>query len=94
LANFFHARAREAGLAPALFTLNNQVNTLVRIRRLTGPLAQNWVRFKAGSSGAKLLVELLRDFPHGEHDDGPDALEMALRLSAELVTVHTLGVSF
>jgi hypothetical protein len=27
---------------------------------------------------AKLLVEQLRDFPCGEHEDGPDALEVAL----------------
>jgi hypothetical protein len=26
----------------------------------------------------------LQDFPNGDHDDGPDALEMALRLTAEL----------
>jgi hypothetical protein len=25
------------------------------------------------------LVDQLRDFPIGDHDDGPDALEMAIR---------------
>jgi hypothetical protein len=30
------------------------------------------------------LVEQLRDFPAGAHDDGPDALEMALRLATDL----------
>jgi hypothetical protein len=28
----------------------------------------------------------LRDFPQGSHDDGPDALEMALRLAEMLIS--------
>ena len=59
---------------------NNQVNKQVRIRRLTPFLAQKVFRFKSGSPGARLLVEQLRDFPCGDHNDGPDALEMAVRL--------------
>ena len=35
------------------------------------------------SKGAKLLLEQLRDFPCGEHDDAPDALEVAVRLASE-----------
>ena len=31
-----------------------------------------------------LLVKRLRDFPCGDHDDGPDALEMAVRLACEM----------
>jgi len=30
------------------------------------------------------LVEQLEEFPIGDHDDGPDALEMAVRLAAEV----------
>jgi hypothetical protein len=29
-------------------------------------------------------VDQLRDFPVGTHDDGPDALEMAIRLAEEV----------
>ena len=64
--------------------LDNQVNKQVRIRRLGTYLAQRKLRFKARSGGTALLVEQLRDFPVGEHDDGPDALEMALRLMIHL----------
>jgi hypothetical protein len=32
-----------------------------------------------------LLVEQLQEFPIGDHDDGPDALEMAIRLAAEVL---------
>jgi hypothetical protein len=42
------------------------------------------LRFKRDSAGARLLVRQLRDFPNGDHDDGPDALEMAVRLSRAL----------
>jgi predicted phage terminase large subunit-like protein len=67
-----------------VYSVNNQVNKQVRIRRLGTYLAQRKLRFKARSGGTALLVEQLRDFPVGEHDDGPDALEMALRLMIEL----------
>jgi predicted phage terminase large subunit-like protein len=59
--------------------MNNQVNKQVRIRRLGTYLAQRKLRFKRCSPGTALLVQQLRDFPVGDHDDGPDALEMALR---------------
>jgi predicted phage terminase large subunit-like protein len=67
-----------------MYGLNNQVNKQVRIRRLGTYLSQRKLRFKARSGGTALLVEQLRDFPVGEHDDGPDALEMALRLMIHL----------
>ena len=34
---------------------------------------------------ANLLVEKLRDFPNADHDDGPDALELAVRLAGEML---------
>jgi hypothetical protein len=33
-----------------------------------------------------LLVEQMRDFPLGDHDDGSDALEMALRPAETILT--------
>lgn len=66
------------------WTLDNRVNKQVRIRRLGPYLAARRLRFRAGSASTKLLVDQLRDFPLGDHDDGPDALEMALRLATEL----------
>jgi hypothetical protein len=38
----------------------------------------------AKDASTKALVDQLRDFPTGAHDDGPDALEMALRLAGEV----------
>jgi hypothetical protein len=43
------------------------------------------LKFKANSPGARLLVEQLRDFPNGDHDDGPDGAEMAVRLAGDLL---------
>lgn len=64
--------------------IHNHTNKLVRIRRLGPYLAQRRLRFNARSAATRLLVDQLRDFPLGDHDDGPDALEMALRLAEEL----------
>ena len=77
------------GLRPWL--LNNQVNKLVRIRRLGPYLAGRRVRFKSGSAGTRLLVDQLQEFPLADHDDGPDAMEMAVRLAAELLRGRANG---
>ncbi|NOY41881.1 MAG: hypothetical protein GXP26_08605 [Planctomycetes bacterium] len=63
--------------------IHNYVNKQMRIRRLRPYLSQRRLRFLKGSSSTQLLVDQLRDFPLGAHDDGPDALEMALRLAEE-----------
>lgn len=60
--------------------MDNHVNKEVRIRRLTYLLSMHKLKFKAGSPGAEMVVNQMRDFPMGDHDDGPDALEMAHRL--------------
>lgn len=77
-------RAREAGLPIPIVPMVNTVSKLTRIRRLGPYLGQHSIRFKAASPGTKLLVDQLRDFPTADHDDGPDALEMALRVMIDL----------
>ena len=78
--------SKERVVPMPLCTIENRVNKMVRIRRLTPLLSQRQIRFKGDSPGARLLVEQLRDFPNGDHDDGPDALEMAVRLANELLS--------
>jgi predicted phage terminase large subunit-like protein len=56
----------------------------VRIRRLGPYLAQERFRFR-NTPGTRLLVDQLREFPEGAHDDAPDALEMSLRLLSDLL---------
>lgn len=86
LADEMWRRANESGLHMPIFGFNNLVNKLVRIRSLTQYLAMGKMRFKGDSPGARLLVEQLRDFPLADHDDGPDALEMAIRTAAHLLS--------
>lgn len=70
---------------PPLLTVTNVQNKEVRIRGLGGYLSQRRIRFLRSSPGARLLVDQLRDFPIGDHDDGPDALEMAVKMATEFV---------
>lgn len=74
-------RQRVLGIAP--WAMENRVNKQTRIRRLGPYLSNRRIRFKSGSAGARLLVEQLKEFPLADHDDGPDAVEMAIRLAAE-----------
>lgn len=83
LAAEFEAEFRRQGmLAVRPWPIENTANKQVRIRRLGPHLAARRLRFRHGSPGTALLVEQLAEFPVGDHDDGPDALEMALRLAA------------
>jgi len=84
LATQLQQKAAVAGYAVPLVKVVNTVNKNIRIRRLGPYLAQKNIRFKANSPGTKLLVDQLRDFPVSEYDDGPDSLEMALRVMIEL----------
>ena len=70
----------EAGGVPLPYTtISNTVNKQLRISRLGPLLARSKFRF-IRNPDTERLVEQLRGFPFAEHDDGPDALEMAVRL--------------
>lgn len=85
LAPEFEAEFQRQGmLGVRPWLIDNRVNKLVRIRRLGPYLASRRMRFR-DTPGTRLLVDQLRQFPAADHDDGPDALEMALRLAADLV---------
>ncbi|MBA4192593.1 MAG: hypothetical protein C0467_31885 [Planctomycetaceae bacterium] len=71
-----HANERNA-VIPLRGILQTQ-NKLVRVRRLGVYFARNRIRFR-NTPHTRLLVDQLRDFPGGTHDDGPDALELAVR---------------
>ena len=73
------------------WTITNQINKTVRIRRLGPYLATRQLRFKAESPATRLLLEQLKAFPLGDHDDGPDALEMSIRLAIEILGTPPSG---
>jgi hypothetical protein len=78
-------------LAARPIPIENQLNKLVRIRRLGPYLSTRRLRFKNGSPGTKLLVDQLREFPVADFDDGPDAAEMALRLASQWLQGRAMG---
>ena len=83
LADAMQREFRDRGMLairPAL--IENRDNKLLRIRRLGPYLASRLFRFHRPTPGTRLLVDQLRMFPIADHDDGPDALEMAVRLAS------------
>lgn len=92
LAGVMAERARTRGIMLPLVPITNTENKRTRIRATLTPfLARGDFKFKRGSRGARLLVEQLRGFPLGQHDDGPDALEMGVRLVRGLVESATMA---
>ena len=53
------------------------MNKEVRIEGMGPYVERGNIWFNPGQGDQKLLIDQLLDFPNGEHDDGPDALEMA-----------------
>ena len=58
--------------------INHTTNKLARIQSLEPLIASGTLRF---SRKHQELLDQLRQFPYGAHDDGPDALEMALTVA-------------
>ena len=85
---FIKEAARRGQLIP-LWTINSTLNKMVRIRTLTPYLRAGRLRFKQHSRGAELLVEQLKTFPNNDHDDGPDALQMAIDVLSSLTRPGT-----
>lgn len=79
LPELFSLTCRQEGLTIATRSINNSENKEIRIRRLEPWLCNRKIRIRR-SPGGLLLVDQLRQFPGGLHDDGPDALEMFVHL--------------
>lgn len=84
LADQFLDLSRKLGIQLPLYKmLTGGIPKEVRIRRLTPYLAHGQIRFR-DTPGTRLLVQQLQSFPIADHDDGPDALEYAIRLAIRL----------
>jgi predicted phage terminase large subunit-like protein len=83
LADILTDKTSHGRVALPVYKINNNVNKEIRIRRLTPYLSTGQVKIR-NTPGGRLLVGQLKEFPTGEHDDGPDAFEMALRLGQEV----------
>lgn len=72
--------AGEQGIAaPVVPIMTEGVNKAVRIRRLGPFVSTKRLKFKSRSPGTLELIRQLVQFPTGDHDDGPDGMEMAVR---------------
>lgn len=72
---------------PVNLTYNERINNApkaVRIRALNDYLRRGQLHIR-NSPGGRMLAEQLRDWPNGDHDDGPDALATAVIRMEELV---------
>ncbi|MBS0187932.1 MAG: phage terminase large subunit [Planctomycetes bacterium] len=78
-------QAKERKLFIPLGAVAPDAAKIVRIRRLGPYLSTRRIRFKRHSKGTRLLFDQLREFPGGQHDDGPDALEMGIRALQSIV---------
>lgn len=88
-APLFKSAAAKARVGLPLYLIHNTTPKVVRIRRLTEPLQRRIIRFR-NTPGTRLLVQQLREFPLGIHDDGPDALEGARRLAIKLTNAKPM----
>lgn len=81
LSVLFDQHCREHRLPPLpLREIHNHESKTVRIQRLDPHLARGRMRFER-CAGCDLLIEQLQMFPDKRtHDDGADALELALRV--------------
>ena len=84
LAGQIQTASRAGGVLMPIVPIVNTVSKVVRIRRLGPYLAARGVRFR-NTPGTRLLLDQLKDFPVANHDDGPDSLEMALRV---MISMH------
>jgi predicted phage terminase large subunit-like protein len=91
LAAEFDRQCAEKRLPPvAVRLVNQQTPKETRIRRLGAYLARRKLAFR-DTPGCRLLVRQLREFPLSEHDDGPDALELAIRTLCDLAASTAPG---
>jgi predicted phage terminase large subunit-like protein len=74
-ADQLRARVRTAAISFYPKSVTNTAHKQTRIESLEPLIASGQLRF---SRRHQLLLEQLRQFPLGAHDDGPDALEMAV----------------
>ncbi|MDB5334893.1 MAG: hypothetical protein JWN70_512 [Planctomycetaceae bacterium] len=80
LVTIFRSRLQGGNLIMPIRELYPHEQKVVRIRKLTPYLTSGQIKFRAGSLGAEMLVDQLKWFPTGQHDDGPDALQMLIEL--------------
>lgn len=79
LKNEFDAICKKRKLVAPTLAVTNTERKNTRIRTLSPLITSRKIKYRRNSPGVKLLLQQLQDFPTGDHDDGPDALEIGVR---------------
>ena len=77
------AVARERGIYPPVKGIRSTRDKRIRIQRLQPLVKNGTLRF---ARRQKTLLNQLRYYPLADHDDGPDALEMAVQMVEHLAS--------
>ena len=91
LAEELQRRSREQSANLPVWGIRNTTDKVGRIQRLQPMITSGGIQF---SRRHVRLLEQLRQFPMGAHDDGPDALEMAVQTAAVPVWADRVGGRF
>ncbi|EJL38953.1 hypothetical protein PMI08_05237 [Brevibacillus sp. CF112] len=78
-------KSAEAGEYLPIVEINSVQNKDVRISSLQPFIKNRYLKF---SRKHKTLLQQLREYPMGRNDDGPDGLEMAVRLALDIKTTN------
>ena len=89
VAETLEKRGREMGLYLNVEQVKNQKDKVTRIQSLQPMFKNGTIQF---TRKHVTLLEQLKFFPKGRHDDGPDALEMAVHLALE--NSNIVGITF
>ncbi|MDZ7822989.1 MAG: phage terminase large subunit [Ahrensia sp.] len=65
--------AAKAGVALPCMPVNPTADKVLRIERLQPPIKAGLIRINPNQT---MLIDQLQQFPNGDHDDGPDCLDM------------------
>lgn len=79
-------------LAPIVEIINQGIHKHTRISRLSLWFHRKFFIFKRGCRHTKILMQQIYDHPNADHDDGPDALEGAIRVLTQHVDL-TIAVN-
>lgn len=79
-----------AGLYLPIDEVQQTSDKILRIQTLQPDIKNKYIKF---SRSHKLLLEQLKHFPMGGHDDGPDALEGCRTLAKKMKRFRTMDIS-
>lgn len=85
LAPEFDRQCAERNIPPLpIHLVENKMEKENRINRLAPYLSRHKFRFCGSSPDCNRLVQQLKEFPLGDHDDGPDALDGAIQVMGRI----------